>query len=227
MALGSASKKATRLSWIIGAAAIAVVVTVLVVANVAATQNTGSNGPVAKTGTSSPHPSSSGTPSSGSTSAPEPSPAPEATGAPDAKKSDGEPAPPAALSPIALTAPAAPVPGMVFSLGRLEAVEGKAQGPGEVGGPSLRFSLNVRNDTTSAFSLASTVVNAYYGANQSPATDLREPGGVPLPDSVAPGQTATGVLIFAVPTSKRDDVQITVDYAVGSPVVVFEGSAPR
>ena len=131
------------------------------------------------------------------------------------------------LPPVPLTEQVAPVPGVVVSLSSLEAVQGEAQGPGEVAGPALRFTLTIRNDGAAPVSLMSTVVTVYSGPDQLPAVDLRGPGGSPLPDEVAPGATVTGVFIFTVPPEQRDQVKIGVDYTVGVPIVVFEGSAPR
>ena len=126
-----------------------------------------------------------------------------------------------------LTDSAAAVPGVVFSIGTLEAVDGVARGPGEVGGPSLRFAVTVRNDTSDAVALTATVVNLFFGAEQSPATELTASGGAPLPESVAAGATQQGVFVFAVPGDQRDQVRIAVDYSAGVPIVLFEGAAPR
>jgi hypothetical protein len=128
---------------------------------------------------------------------------------------------------VPLADAAAAVPGVVFSISDLEAVDGVARGPGEVAGPSLRFAVSVRNDTASTVSLTSTVVNFYFGADQTPATELAAPGGVPLPDEVAAGGTARGVFVFNVPNEGRSLVQIAVDYSAGVPIVLFEGPAPH
>lgn len=154
--------------------------------------------------------------------APEPSPPPVNT-APEAPVIP--PLPPQA-DPVPLTEDAAPVPGVVFSIGALEPVEGVAMGPGEVGGPALRFPVTVRNDTSETVSLTSTVVNVYAGAEATPATEIGEPGGVPFPETVAPGGTASGVFVFRVPAEERGQIQIAVDYTVGAPIVLFEGPAP-
>lgn len=139
----------------------------------------------------------------------------------------GEPAPPAEAPPIGFDEPAEPVPGVIFTLAGLEPVEGEAEGPGEVAGPAIRFRLAVQNNTAADVSLATTVVNVYGGPDAIPAQDLRGPGGVPLPASIAPGQSVEAVLVFTLPLDQRDVVRIAVDYAVGVPIVVFEGAAPR
>lgn len=154
-------------------------------------------------------------------------PAPEAPAEEPAPETPLEVAPLPELPAVPLTEEVAPVPGVVVSIDSLEAVEGEAQGPGEVGGPALRFTLTMRNDGDAPVSLTSTVVNVYAGPDQAPAVDLRGPGGVPLPDEVGAGATVSGVFVFMVPLEQRDQVRIGVDYTVGVPIVVFEGAGPR
>jgi hypothetical protein len=156
----------------------------------------------------------------------EPTPQEEVAAPPEAE-TPVEAAPLPELPPVPLTEDVAPVPGLVVSIDTLESVTGEAQGPGEVGGPALRFTLTLRNDGDTPVSLESTLVTVYSGPDQMPAQDLLGPGGVPLPGEIAPGATVTGVFVFTVPLENRDQVKIGVDYTVGVPIVVFEGAAPR
>lgn len=110
---------------------------------------------------------------------------------------------------------------------KMEAVQGTAAGPGEIAGPSVRFTVTIRNSTGKTFDLSNTVVNAYSGPDSSPAIQLQGPGGKSFPSSVAAGRSATGVFVFNIPTAQRDRVEITVDTSVLNPVVAFKGSAPR
>lgn len=188
-------------------------------------------------GTESPNPAgavsapsgavASATPTTAPESPTEPKPEPVPSLVPPSAPREGEPDPPAANPAVPFTKSSAPVAGVVFAIDKLQAVKGVAQGPGEVGGPALRFELTVRNDTSSAVSLTSTVVNVYFGPDRVPATELRKPGGIPLPVTVAPGRTEKGVFIFSVPEDLRGQVQITADYTAGVPIAVFEGAAPR
>ena len=224
-----------RFWWIVASAVLAVLIVVLVVAGVAASNKGGpktaahNNGPA-------PSPQTTETP----TAVPSPDPSPTAVPMPTTPPTPARPAtptpteaaaavpaPPAEQAPVPLTDSAAAVPGVVFSIGTLEAVDGVARGPGEVGGPSLRFAVTVRNDTADAVSLTSTVVNLFFGAEQSPATELTASGGAPLPESVSAGASQQGVFVFAVPRDQRDQVRISVDYSAVVPIVLFEGAAPR
>jgi len=215
-----------RFWWIIAAAAVMVLIVVLVVAGMAASRTDSKDAiPLGSASTSTPEP----TPGTSTSPTPPPS-APEPTTVPvasaPAEDPLTEPAPPAAQAPVALTDKAQAVPGVVFSVDKMEAVDGVARGPGEVGGPSIRFAVTVRNDTADVVSLTSTVVNLFFGADQTPATELTASGGVPFAGAVEPGTTQQGVFIFAVPRDQREQVRIAVDYSVGVPIVVFEGVAP-
>lgn len=185
----------------------------------------GATGAASAEATTDPAPPDPGGPATGSPPGSSEQPAP-ATGEPAPDPTDDSVLL-AELPPVPLGEQVAPVPGVVFGIDALEPVEGIAQGPGEVGGPALRFTLTVRNDTDAPVSLLSTVVNLYAGSEQLPMVDLREPGAVPLPEEVAVGASVTGVFVFAVPPEQRDQVKVGVDYTVGVPIVVFEGPAPR
>jgi hypothetical protein len=126
-----------------------------------------------------------------------------------------------------LASPAPIVKQLTAKVSTMEAVQGKANGPGEIAGPAVRFTITIANDTGKKVSLASTVVNAYFGTDSSPAIELQKPGGKSFPASVASGKTATGVFVFNIPKAQRQHVEVTVDTSVSNPVVAFKGSAPR
>jgi len=223
-----------RLWWIAGGGLLVLLVVILLVANAWASQRVDSADVTSPQSGTSPSPTPSRTPGPSLSPSPSPAPAetaPPAPSVPDPNAGVGVPssevAPPQVQEPVPLTDPAAAVPGVAFSISELEAVEGVARGPGEVAGPSLRFVVSVRNDTAAPVSLTSTVVNFFFGAAQSPATELAAPGGVPFPDEVPAGATAQGVFVFTVPADQRDEVQIAIDYSAGVPIVLFEGAAPH
>lgn len=116
---------------------------------------------------------------------------------------------------------------VTVALSDLEAVEGEASAPGEIAGPSLRFTVTFTNEGDSAYSLVGAVTNVYYGDEQIPAIALAEPGGSDFPSEVAAGESAAGTFIYNVPADERDQVRITVDYDAAEPALVFEGSAPE
>lgn len=126
-----------------------------------------------------------------------------------------------------ITKPAPITEELTAKVSKLEAVQGKADGPGEIGGPAVRFTITINNATGRAADLSNAVVNAYYGGASTPAIPLQNPGGTPFPKSVAAGSSASGVFLFNIPPSDRGAVEVTVDTSVKTPVVAFRGAAPR
>lgn len=152
------------------------------------------------------------------------SPSRSATTAPSAPPT-GDPAVPSDKPPTTINQSAPITPGLTAEILRVEAVEGTARGPGEVAGPSLRVTVAIANSTMADAPLNTTIVSAYFGPDFTPAAELREPGGSPLPAVVRSGETVTGVYIFTVPESERRNVTIMVDYSVEVDSLVFQGDA--
>lgn len=155
----------------------------------------------------------------------------------DAVGSSTVPAPVAggqgAVVPVATVAPQAATPlgapatdagGLRFAIDSIEAVEGEASAPGEIGGPALRVTLRTTNTSSSPVDLSLTVVDLRHGADEVPAAPFTI-GTSPLSGTLAPGASATGVYVFAVPEQRRDQVTIYVNARPELPSVVFEGSA--
>ncbi|MFF2371803.1 hypothetical protein [Agromyces sp. NPDC058110] len=144
---------------------------------------------------------------------------------PSVDPSPVEQPPPA--DPVPIDEPAEIAPDLTARIASIEAVEGEAQGPGEVAAPSIRVTVEIANDTDAASSLANASITAYFGEDLTPAPELREPGGTTFPAEVPAGKTAEAVFIFSVPESERDDVTIMVDYALEVAPLQFHGSVPR
>ena len=117
-------------------------------------------------------------------------------------------------------------PELAATVTGMAAVQGKAEGPGEIAGPAVRFTISITNDTGKPFNLANTVVNAYSGADASPADPLTSEGTT-FPKSLKDGESATAQFVFTIPEDQRDMVLVTVDTSVQNPVVAFRGPAPR
>lgn len=176
--------------------------------------------PVAASGSASPGVSASPgtTPSAGATGRS------SASKAPSGKAGQGKPQP--TRSPVPLKTPAEIQSGLTASISDMRAVEGEAQGPGEIAGPAVRFTLHMRNDSDRELPLTTTVVNVYYGKDERPASPL-ESQSTPLPAAVGPGSEVTATYVYVIPEKSRDDVLITVDYSVDVSLVAFRGKAPR
>ena len=130
-------------------------------------------------------------------------------------------------APITESTPAVIKKELSVRVVKMEAVQGTADGPGEIAGPSVRFTIRIDNKTGKRVALSDTVVNAYYGADAIPAIQLLGPGGEPFPKSVQDGGSASGIFVFNIPSEQRGDVRVTVDTSVKNPVIAFEGKAPR
>ncbi|MFP7833510.1 hypothetical protein [Marisediminicola sp. LYQ134] len=129
--------------------------------------------------------------------------------------------------PLALDEPGELETGLAASISRLEAVEGEATLPGEVAGASVRFRVTIDNTTEESVDLRYTVIDVSYGSDQTPALALTEPGGSPLPTEVGAGESVEGTYVFRVPEEERGSGRIIVDYFVGVPPLVFEGTFPE
>lgn len=148
----------------------------------------------------------------------------DSAGAPSVAGPTDDPAAPVEASPVPLDSPAIVTEGLTASIGDIAAVDGFASGVGEIGGPSLKFTVSATNTGRASLPLQTAVIGLTYGSNSTPAIELTS-ASTPLPAEVAPGQTVTGAYVFVVPTEARGDIRITLDYRVGTPVSVFEGSA--
>ena len=109
-------------------------------------------------------------------------------------------------------------------LARIEAIEGEAEGPGEIAGPALRVTVELTNGSAAAADLTGVVVNLYHGPDAAPAELLAGSGSAWFEGALAPGATVTGVYVFTVPLDDRAPIQVTVFVTPDEPTVLFEGA---
>ncbi|MFD2026428.1 hypothetical protein [Promicromonospora aerolata] len=134
------------------------------------------------------------------------------------------PEPRETLDPAPFDAVATPEPGVTVRVDAVEEVTGEANVPGEVGGPALRFAVELANGTGKVLDLRTVVVNAYYGPDRTPATPLLKPGGKAFEAEVAAGGSAGAAFVFGVPTEFQDEVELEVDAGVGKAIAIFTGA---
>jgi hypothetical protein len=187
---------------------------------VLAVRGAGSPAPGSSTGASSPA-GPAASPSASPGASKQAGPSPSATAKPLPTAGPGTVASPA---PIGQTA--TPTKGIAVTVAGLKAVQGKASGIGEVSGPAIQFSVDIRNDGSTDLPLDTVVVTVTSGADAVPADELVSVRKA-FPASVAAGKTAVGTFTFTLPVSARSDVTISVDYRAGTPVTAFRGVAPR
>jgi hypothetical protein len=139
----------------------------------------------------------------------------------------GDAADPAAretLDPAPFGAEVTPQRGVTVVVPKVEEVTGESNIPGEVGGPALRFTVDVTNGTGKTLDLRTVVVNAYYGPDRTPASPLLKPGGKAFGSEVGDGDTARGVFVFNVPAEFQDKVELEFDPRIDAPIAIFTGA---
>lgn len=181
-------------------------------ASVGSTPSSQSSGPI---GGSPP-----ATPSSATTSKPPSTPVtPRATG----NVEQTVPSKPVSSKPpVSLDKAAKPTETVVVTLPSIKAIEAKGHGPGEVSGPALAVTVKVTNNGHDDVDLTSTVVNL-TAANGDPGSMMTGSPANPLPGSVKPGKSASGVYVFAVPRGQRDPIIVEASINADLPVAVFRG----
>ena len=105
---------------------------------------------------------------------------------------------------------------------KIEPTNLTANGPGEVSGPGVFVTVNVRNATDKPLDLAGLVVNAHYGDGTPaiPAALQRDA----LSGTVAPGESKSGVYAFSVPADQNSSVVVDVQHSSFPNVVIVDAS---
>jgi hypothetical protein len=132
--------------------------------------------------------------------------------------------------PVAPAVPlqdSADVAGGVATISKIEAIQAKVEGIGQIAGPAIRFVVEVQNTSAKELKLDTAEVTVEAGPQKLPATRLDGSGTKLFPDGVAAGETAFGTFVFQVPEELRDQVRIYLNYVASESVVAFEGAAPR
>lgn len=157
---------------------------------------------------SPPPPSVSPAPSSSSTDAPK--------GAPKADARYGAP-----VAAVVAQDETATLAGGLTATLQVEKTKATAVRAGEVAGSAVKVTVKVRNPGGSDVSLSQLAVNAYYGSDSTPATELSD-GAEPLLGTLKAGETRSGVYVYSVPADQTGSVTVTVTDAAGAPLTVFK-----
>lgn len=130
---------------------------------------------------------------------------------------------------------AAPVPlekaatvgsGLSVKVVGITAVQGTAEGIGEIAGPALQFSVEVANNSAQELPADSISLTLEYGKNNTPAAKLSGPGASDFPAVIAKDKSASGTFVFNVPVDERQQVRILVSLNASTPIAAFEGAVP-
>ena len=129
-------------------------------------------------------------------------------------------------APVDISAGSSDDAGIDIRITEMEAVDGEAQGIGEIAGPAVRFTVSVINNSGKPIDFANAVMTVDAGAANLPCTQLSGPEAVPLPPAAEPGQTVTGKYVFLIPAEDRDLVTVYLSYSTDAPVAAFKGAVP-
>lgn len=108
-------------------------------------------------------------------------------------------------------------------LGAISPLEATATLPGEIGGPALAITVDIANGRAEPIGLDAVTVSLIDGAGNAASEISGEPAS-PLAGALQPGQQASGVYVFTVPTADQANLSLTVNYSAGAPTVLFTGS---
>lgn len=161
--------------------------------------------------------------STGSTSTPDSGSTADPPSDGEAPADGASPLPRETRAPVTLEDPAEPVSGLTVTLVSIEEMIAESAVPGEVGGPALLVSVEIRNDSANPVPTGEVIVNMFSGTDASPANILVDPRQ-DFPGEVPPGEPVIGVFAFSVAPEQRQAIRVEVDVAVDAPIVVFAGS---
>ncbi|SNS73536.1 hypothetical protein SAMN06893096_10795 [Geodermatophilus pulveris] len=226
--LGNGRPAPSRRREVVGGVAAALVVIAVVVVGLLLRGGGGDGGgDVAAAGTATPSAEAPAAPGTPAPPSGEPAPPPPAPALPDPAATPvvADELPPS-LPAVALDRPAEADDGVAASLTALEAVDGTGTGPGDVAGPAVRVTVELRNGTAAPLDLLGVAVDLTHGPERVPASPLGDPSARAFSGTLAPGAVADGVYVFRVPADARDLVTVSVSPRPGAPYLVFEGAAP-
>lgn len=113
--------------------------------------------------------------------------------------------------------------GVTAQVEQVESVDGKPRGPGEIGGPALRITVRVRNNSGADQPMDAALVNLYYGRDKTPASGVAGPGSKPFRGALKAGDTARGRYVFSVAKADQSRIGVEFSYSTEVPTVIFSG----
>lgn len=133
---------------------------------------------------------------------------------------------PGTLAPVGISDVADFGSGVTVRVAGMEPTEATAKLPGEIAGPAVLVTVELRNATSKPVDLDGVAVTM-TDASGGPVIAHMDPRAVPFSGSVAPGATASGTYLFRIDPVQREDVTLTVKYSSETPTAIMRGSLPN
>ncbi len=121
-----------------------------------------------------------------------------------------------------LTAPVEPASGVKVQITKVEAINAKGQGPGEVSGPAVAVTISLTNSGSAEFDTSLLSVNL-EDSKGLPGGGMIGPPADWIKKPVPGGGSVSGVYVFSVPKANRDPITVLVSVNPGVPTVEFSG----
>ena len=126
--------------------------------------------------------------------------------------------------PVKLDKPSEAGGGVVVRITDVKAIKAKAQLPGEVAGPAVALTLQVRNGSRQPVDLGSVVVTL-LDSDDAPGIEMSAKPADPLSGTLKAGKTTSGTYVFTVGQQRRNPIKVNVTLAGAAPVLLFTGNA--
>lgn len=113
--------------------------------------------------------------------------------------------------------------GVNVTISEVEALDVKANTPGEIAGPAVALTLTIENASDEAIDLSTAMVSVTGAKGTYGQATTSDPYS-PFKGTLSPGDEASGVYVFRLPADERSSLEATVEYVAGAPIALFAGS---
>jgi hypothetical protein len=180
-------------------------------------------GPTDAPTTTQPPPATTPVPPPATTPVPPPATTPVPPPTPGGVESTVEAKPEVSKKPVKLGKPSTTGTGLSGKVVSIKAMQAKARMPGEIQGPALAITVEVRNTRDKATDLSAVVVTL-LDSDEAPGSEMSTDPAKPLAGKLAAGKSARGTYVFTVAKNKRKPITLSVSIN-DDPVLVFTGNA--
>jgi hypothetical protein len=112
--------------------------------------------------------------------------------------------------------------GVDVTVSKVQVLDVEANTPGEIAGPAVALTIDVKNSSDEAIDLSTAMVSVTGSKGSYGQATTSEPFA-PFMSSVEPGAEASGVYVFRLPAEERDSLEVSVEYIAGAPIALFVG----